>query len=165
MAMIKSIDDVPTCLLTGFECDVSGDWIDYNGHMNVAYYVLAFDLATDHLGRALGIGETYMKERNCSYFALDLNVTYRQEVKAGSRLRFATQLLDVGPKKLLFYHYMFAGEDGYLAASCENLSIHVDMTERRSAPFPEDKALELRALCARHATAGRPDNAGRILKI
>lgn len=165
MPELPTIDAISEVLHQGFEESARSEWIDYNGHMNVAFYVLAFDHATDHFATAVGLDEAYMKARGGSFFALDLNVTYRREVSEGARLRFVTQLLGVGAKKLLFYHYMFAGEEGYLAATCENLSIHVDMETRRSAPFPEDRRAVLMAMHERHASAGRPDNAGRILSI
>lgn len=80
---------------------VRTEWIDYNGHMNVAYYVLAFDHATDAFLDYLGMDEHYRDERRCSVFTAEAHVTYDREVRLGDPLRFTTQLLDWDAKRVL----------------------------------------------------------------
>ena len=70
------------------------EWIDYNGHMNVAYYVLAFDHATDAFLDYLGLDHAYKARANVTTFVADMNVTYVREVVEGDPLRFTTQLLE-----------------------------------------------------------------------
>ena len=82
---------------------VRPEWIDYNGHMNVAYYVLAFDHATETLFETLGIGEDYVRAAKCSLFVVDMHVTYEQELVAGDRLRFETQILGHDQRLHLFH--------------------------------------------------------------
>ncbi len=69
---------------------VRPEWIDYNGHMNVAYYVLAFDLATDSFFDFLGLDEAYRETSGNSTFAVEAHITYQRELAEGDPLRFAT---------------------------------------------------------------------------
>ena len=69
------------------------EWIDWNGHMNVAYYVLVFDHATDAFLDYLGMGQAYRDEQNCSAFVVETHVNYQRELVAGDPMRITTQLL------------------------------------------------------------------------
>lgn len=140
-------------------------WIDYNGHMNLAYYVLIFDHATDALFDAVGIGEAYRQDRNHSLFVVESHVTYDREVEAGDQLRVTTQILDCDSKRLHFFHRMYHATEGYLAATTELLSVHVDMSTRRTAPFPETVQAALDALKLQHEGLSTPEQAGRTIGI
>jgi acyl-CoA thioester hydrolase len=144
---------------------VRPEWIDYNGHMNVAYYVLAFDHATDDLFDALGLGVAYREAADHSTFSLQIQVTYLRELQLGAPIRVTTQLLDHDAKRLHYFHEMYHAEEGYRAATCECLSIHVDLTARRSAPLPADIQARLAALMAAHADLPRPSEVGRTIAI
>ena len=75
---------------------VEPGWIDYNGHMNVAYYVLAFDRATDRMLDLLDVGEAYRRRTEASFFVLESHITYDREVVADDPLRITTQILGSG---------------------------------------------------------------------
>src|SRR5215469_14576417 len=81
-----------------YRAAVAPEWIDYNGHMNVAYYVLAFDRATDLLLDHLGLGEAYRRATNRSLFVLEAHVTYARELRAGDRFEIETRLIDADRK-------------------------------------------------------------------
>jgi acyl-CoA thioesterase FadM len=83
---------------------VKPEWIDYNGHMNVAYYVLAFDKALDNFCDRIDVGAAYVKRTNQSIFTLEMHVHYRQEVLEGDPLRFTFQLLDADEKRMHYRH-------------------------------------------------------------
>src|SRR5689334_23702602 len=87
--------------------EVLPEWVDYNGHMNVAWYVLAFDHATDALLDWLGLGRAYAESENRSVFVLETHVTYEREVTAGDTLRFRTRLIDHDARRLHVFHEMF----------------------------------------------------------
>lgn len=144
---------------------VKPEWIDYNGHMNVAYYVLAFDHATDALFDSLGLDTAYRDRTGFSTFALECHVVYKREVAAGDPLRFEVQMLDFDGR---FFHYvnkMYHDRENYLAASCEWVSCSVDLATRRPAPMrPEIKA-RFQALYDAHRTMPRPPEAGRVMGI
>jgi acyl-CoA thioester hydrolase len=144
---------------------VREEWIDYNGHMNVAYYVLVFDHATDALFDLIDLGQAYMRRAGATLFVLEAHVTYQRELVAGDPLRVTTQLLGVGPKRLHFFHAMHHGERGYLAATSELLAIHVDLSSRRSAPIPAEPMSRLRAIEAGHRSLPRTAEVGRVIGL
>jgi acyl-CoA thioester hydrolase len=144
---------------------VRAEWIDANGHMNLAYYVLAFDHATDALFDRLGIGNGYRRESGHALFVLETHVTYERELREGDPMRFTSQLLGAGDKKLHLFHSMHHAGEGFLAATNEILAIHVDLTQRRARPFPEGARTRLEALAASHARLGRPLQAGRGIAL
>ena len=132
------------------------EWIDYNGHMNVAYYVLAFDQALEHPLDALGLGSE-AAAAGASCFTLESHVRYLRELRLDAPLRVDFQLLDADGKRLHYMQQMFHGEEGYLAASCEEINIFVDMAQRRSAAFPADIAARVEAMRQAHAGLKPPD--------
>ncbi len=141
------------------------DWIDGNGHMNVAYYVLAFDRATDVFYDALGIGWSYVERERKSLFTLAMNVDYVREMVAGEDARIVTRLLDHDHKRIHYFHEMSNARGGWLAATNELVSMHVDMATRRSAPFPEDVVARLAALQSAHGVLPPTAQLGRRLGI
>jgi acyl-CoA thioester hydrolase len=151
--------------LTTRRLSVSPDWIDYNGHMNVGFYGVAFDKATDALLDLLGLGEAYRHASDASMFIVEAHMTYDREVSVGDPLRFETQVLDADEKRLHMFHAMYHETEGYLAATNELMGLHVDLTHRRSAPFPETARAKIEALAREHETLDRPSQSGRIIGI
>lgn len=143
---------------------VRPEWIDYNGHMNVAYYVMAFDHATDGFFDSLGVGAEYCRREGQSLFAVEQRIAYKREVRDGERLVIATQLLGFDEKRLHFFQRM-APEDGdFIAATMESLGVHVDMTARRASAFPEAAHAALERLRTLQADLPRPVEAGRAIR-
>ncbi len=140
-------------------------WIDYNGHMNVAYYVLAFDHATDALFDFLQVGETYRRATGCSFFAVRQNIDYVQEVHAGEMLSFETHFLGCDGKRLHFHHAMYHLQKGYLAATTELLALHVNLAARRAAPIPEDARARAGDLAEAHAILPEPEGLARKIGL
>ena len=154
-----------TSPLTVHEETVRPEWIDYNGHMNVAYYVLAFDHATDRLFDLLDLGVDYVEREHKSVFQVECHVNYLQEVKEGDALKFTIQLLDYDNKRIHFFSSMFHRDEGFLSATAEWLGIHVDLEERRSAELPPASLGRLSELKATHADIPRPPQIGRNIGI
>lgn len=163
MALPES-DDIPAPLAL-FREAVRPEWIDYNGHMNVAFYVLAFDHATDAFFDWLGIGESYLRRNNCSTFTLEAHVTYEREVHVGAPLAFTTRLIDFDAKRIRYIHLMHHAEEGFLAATNELMSLHVDMTHRRSAPLPEAVQALLARVKEAHDRLPPTPQAGRRVSL
>ncbi len=142
---------------------VRPEWIDYNGHMNVGYYQVVFDLAADAFFDFLGLTQDFRKRHGSTTFALECHANFLREVKQGDPLRFEARLLDFDAKRIHFYQEMFHGTEGYLAASQESLSSHVSMATRRTAPFPEELLGKLAAIKATHAVLPRPWQVGHVI--
>lgn len=144
---------------------VRPEWVDYNGHMNVAYYVLIFDHATDAVLDRLDIGSEYRRRTNCSIFVAEAHVTYEREVHEGQEVAVASRLIGVEGNRLIIYHEMtVVGFDG-LVASNEVLCLHVDLAVRRSAPLATDVGERLAAIAAAQASAEQPRRAGRAIAL
>ncbi|MFQ5774057.1 MAG: thioesterase family protein [Kiloniellaceae bacterium] len=140
---------------------VRPDWIDYNGHMNVAYYVLAFDHACDAFLDFIGMDEAYRMRTGGTTFAVECHVTYQREVGEGDPLSFATQLLGFDEKRIHHFYRMYHAEEGFLAATSEWMSLHVDLASRRVAPMASDLIARLAEIFAAHRSLPRPCEAGR----
>jgi len=152
----------PLCLYTGV---VPPEWIDYNGHMNVAYYVLAFDQATDAFMDHLGMGPDYRDRENCSAFVVETHVNYQRELVAGDPMRITTQLLGFDSKRLHYFHRLYHATRGFLSATTELMVIHVDLVERHSAPMPLTVLDRLGAVMAQHIQLPRPLQSGRVIGV
>jgi acyl-CoA thioester hydrolase len=139
------------------------EWIDYNGHMNVAYYVLAFDHATDAFLDYIGLDHAHKEKANVTTFVADMNVTYIREVVEGDPLRFTTQLLEFDDRKFRYFHNMYHAEQGYLAATNELLSLHIDLSTRRVGRMDEGIAGRLQQVFDAHTALPPPPGAGRVL--
>jgi acyl-CoA thioester hydrolase len=133
---------------------VESAWIDCNGHMNVAYYTLAFDRALDRVYDRLGIGPEAVKARGQGPMALQTQIHYLAELLEGEAFHCETLIVDCDHKRCHAMMTMIAEKDGRLAATYETLSLNVDLTARRSAPYPEDVAARLARV--RDAQAGLP---------
>ena len=144
---------------------VRPEWIDYNGHMNVAYYVVAFDYACDAFLDYLGMTDEFRARTGGTTFAAEMHVTYQREIRSGDPLRFTCQLLGYDAKRLHFILQMYHGEEGYLVATSEWMSLYVDLASRRVAPMPEEIGSRLAAVHATHKGLPRPPEAGRVMSL
>jgi acyl-CoA thioester hydrolase len=146
------------------EAEVRADWIDANGHMNLAYYVVVFDHATDAIFDALGMGDAYRETSGHAVFAVETHTLYGQELRLGERVRVATLVLGSDSKRLHLAHEMFHAATGTRAAAQEIMFLHVDLSTRRTAPFPAALRERLEAAARGHAAA-RPDWIGRRISL
>jgi acyl-CoA thioester hydrolase len=151
-----------------FECyegEVLPEWIDANDHMNLAYYTVLFDYATDALLDAIGIGRQYKESTSNGTFVVETHNLYKHELLLGDRVRVSTQILGMDGKRLHLAHEMFMLGDGPRAATQELLYLHVDLATRRVAPFPEAVRQRVAAAAAAHARLPRPDWCGRHIAL
>jgi acyl-CoA thioester hydrolase len=145
----------------GYEGEVRPEWIDTNGHMNLAYYVLMFDFGTDAIYGALGLGPGYQEVTGCGTFAVESHVLYARELLVGERAAVSTLVLGADAKRIHLGHEMIRVADGARAATQEVLLLHVDLGLRRVVPWPEEIRERLAEAASAHATVLRPDWVGR----
>ncbi|MBT3629315.1 MAG: thioesterase-like protein [Rhodospirillaceae bacterium] len=136
---------------------VHPDWIDYNGHMNVAYYLMAADHAMEGFAEKIGVDESYMKATNRSTFALDTRIIYVRELVVGAPLSVTAQLIGYDKKRIHVCLALTHGEEGWLSALSEWVLVHVDLGARRSEPMPEKTLAMLEQIMAAHANLPRPE--------
>jgi acyl-CoA thioester hydrolase len=140
-------------------------WIDYNGHMNMAYYHVLFDRAVDEAFGLVGLGQDYVAERQASFYTAEIHTLYRRELKMHDAVRVTLQLVDYDDKRLHYYLEIHHAAEGWAAATMEALSLHVDMETRKVSPFPYDIAANLAVMKAAHARLARPQALGRVMGI
>lgn len=140
-------------------------WIDYNGHMNMAYYSVLFDTALEQAFSAIGIGEDYARERNLSTMTAEWHVLYKREVTLEDPVRVTVQLIDFDDKRLHVYMEMRHATEFWLAAAAESMNLHVDLGERKVRPFPGDILANIAIMKAAHTGLPRPDGLGRTIGI
>ena len=106
-----------------FKLPVKSEWIDYNKHMQDAYYGLAFSYAVDHFQDCVGFDERYRTQSGCTIYVLEDHKFYLNEVKLGSELKIETNLIDTDKRKFVLYSQMFVNNE--LVATSEMLQAHV----------------------------------------
>ena len=151
--------------LEAFRGKIKPEWIDFNGHMNVGYYVVAFDLGSMAFLDAVGMGYTYPERRGGSTFGLEMHVTYDREIHQDDPFVIYTRVLDCDQKRIHMYHEMRHGTEGWLASTNEIITMHINMAERRTAPFPDDIMTTLNRIREAHAELPIPSGVGRKIGI
>ncbi len=144
---------------------VEPSWIDYNGHLNMAYYNVLIDRAVDEAFELVGLGQDYLTSRNASYFTAEAHVRYVRELSANMAVRVTLQLLSYDAKRLHFYAELLHAGEGWVSATSEQLALHVDMKTRRVAPWPDDILERLAAMKASHASLPMPEAVGRKISM
>jgi acyl-CoA thioester hydrolase len=148
---------------------VQPEWIDYNGHMNVAYYTVGFDSAVDEVYEALGIGPTAAREDRVGPMALQSQVHFTAELLEGQRFDCDVMILDSDAKRVHIFATMWPeGADRAAdrpAATYESLSLNVDLEARRAAPYRPEIAARIAAVTAAHGSLPRPPQVGAVIGI
>ena len=144
---------------------IEPQWIDYNGHLNMAYYNVMFDRAIDELWLKLGIGPAYMKERHGSTFTAECHVRYLREIHLGDPVQVSILLVAADEKRLHTFEELRHASEGWLSATSENMTIHIDMATRKVGPFPPDIRARTQAVVNAHAAVPRPEGIGRKIAM
>ena len=144
---------------------IEPQWIDYNGHLNMAYYNVMFDRAIDEFWLELGIGPAYKKTRNGSTFTAECHLRYLREIRLGDPVQISIHLLVADEKRLHTFEEMRHADDRWLSATSENMTIHVDMGLRKTAPFPPDIREHIASVAKAHANIPRPEGIGRSIAM
>jgi acyl-CoA thioester hydrolase len=144
---------------------VRPEWIDFNGHMNVAYYLLAFDEASETLDAFLGLSPEYRERTNNGTFVGDIHITYLREVRQGDPLRITGRVIACDAKRMHYWLEMFHATEGFLAATAEFMMLHIDMSVRRVAPMAPELVDWVERVRDAHAVLGAPDGLGKVMKV
>jgi len=137
------------------------EWVDFNGHFNIAFYLVAFDKAFDAIYERLGFENDQIQKKGVSTFSTEHHLTYQAEMHEGDPIRIHAWLLDHDDKRFRVFYEMYHATENYLAATDERIDIYVDMKSRRVIPLPASIQDHLRRLKAAQAKLGMPFEAGR----
>ena len=144
---------------------VEKQWIDYNGHLNMAHYNVLFDRAVDEAYELIGIGLDYLRKSNHSTFTAEAHVRYLRELKEADPVRVTFQLLDFDAKRIHYFEQLLHATEGWVSATSENMTLHVDMAAKKVAPFPDGIMRTLARMKKAHAVLPRPEGAGRSITM
>jgi acyl-CoA thioester hydrolase len=147
------------------EAGIEPEWLDYNGHLNMAYYHVIFDRALDRALDAFQVGPGYAPKSPWTVFTVEVHVRYLAEVLPGAALTVGIRALAVDGKRLHTFQELRDAATGRLHATSEQMLIHVGLETRRVAPFPEDARRRLDAWVAAGRDLPKPDGAGRSIAM
>ncbi len=144
---------------------VRAEWVDYNGHLRDAFYMLIFSFATDALIDEIGLPDAVRKARKRSIYTLEAHINYLHEIKEGTPVRVDMRLLGHDAKRLHLYLEMFAGDGAEPVAAGEQMLLHVDTSGPRAVAFDPDIAASVRSLADAHAERPPAKYAGRVIGL
>lgn len=143
---------------------VKPDWIDYNGHLNMAYYNVLFDQGADEVYEQMGFGPDYQATTGNTTYVAEFHLAYVRELHVNDSVTVTFQLVDFDPKRFHSYQEIWH-TDGWLAATGEAMTLHVDQSGPRVAAMPDDILARVSTLARQHATLPRPDRVGASIGI
>ncbi|NBA97906.1 thioesterase family protein [Pseudomonas sp. R5(2019)] len=151
-------------LLT-YQTEVQADWVDYNGHLRDAFYLLIFSYATDAFMDHIGLDSDNRTASGNSLFTLECHLNYLHEVKLGTAVQVRTQILGVDRKRVHLYHSLHIQALDEPVAVSEQMLLHVDLAGPRSVPFSEGVAKRLLEIQAEQVDLPRPEYVGRVMQL
>lgn len=142
----------PATGLTTFEGRVLPEWVDANGHMNVSFYDRVFDAAEHSLFAAFGIHDAFIRRTGFTIFRLDKLIRYQRELMQGDAIAVHSRIVWTDFRRVHAFHELMNVDASYRAATDDALSIHVDLSRRKSAVIVDpDVRQSLERLAAAHA--------------
>ena len=144
--------------------ELEADWIDYNGHLNMAYYNVLFDRGCDGYFEMIGLGPDYVSERNMTFYTAEAHVRYVREIHLGDKVYVTMQVVDYDEKRVHAFASLYH-ESGWLSATSETMSLHIDMSGPKVAPFPDDVMSALKKRAEIDLSQGKPEGVGRKIEI
>ena len=144
---------------------VISEWIDVNGHMNVAYYVLAFDLGVDALWARFGITDEHIRDTRSSTFAVESHVNYLRELKLDEAYIVTAQILAFDAKRIHQFQRMYRAADSQLVATAEWMNLHVNLETRRVEPWPAHILKGIGEIAAKQGDWPYPPQAGQKMCV
>jgi acyl-CoA thioester hydrolase len=138
--------------------DVRDEWIDYNGHLSEAYYVLVLGHATDEVMETVGLGPSYRSSADASLFTVEAHIRYLDQVSAGERLEARSWVIGASGKLLWIWHELYAA--GTLRATEEILGLHVAGDPPAATPFPDDVRARID-----DSLSPPPEHASRAIRV
>jgi acyl-CoA thioester hydrolase len=152
--------------LTTYKTPILADWVDYNGHLRDAFYLLIFSYATDAFMDLIGLDSNDREANGHSLFTLEAHINYLREVKLDEQVEVRTQIVAHDRKRVHVYHSLhWAGADEILAAS-EQMLLHVDLADGpKSAPFNEQSLGKLAELLDMQADQPQPAYIGHVIAL
>jgi len=151
--------------LITYRTPVQEDWVDYNGHLRDAFYLLIFSYATDAFMERIGLDADSRGQSGNSLFTLEAHINYLHEVKLGAEVWVQTQIIGFDHKRLHLYHSLHRARFDEALAASEQMLLHVDLAGPKSTPFNAPSITLLQALDAQQKDLPAAEFAGRIMRL
>ena len=151
--------------LITYRTPVQKDWVDYNGHLRDAFYMLIFSYATDALMERIGLDADSRGQSGNSLFTLEAHINYLHEVKLGSEVWVQTQIIGFDRKRLHLYHTLHRADFEDALAASEQMLLHIDLAGPKSAPFTQKTETALQSLLDSQMDMASPEHVGRVMRF
>jgi acyl-CoA thioesterase FadM len=152
----RKMNDVAAAPLCLHRARVRPEWVDYNRHMNEAYYVLVFGDATDAFYDYIGLDDAFRRREEISIYTVEAHIRYLIEAPEGEALEVATRVLGYDSKRLRLHHSMARARDGAILAVTEISALHVDKRVLKACPFHAEKLARIAAIARAQAAVPAP---------
>lgn len=152
-------------MLTPYRTSVLPEWVDYNGHLRDAFYLLIFSHATDALMDQLGLDEAGRARSGHTLYTLECHLNYLAEVKQGAALEVHTQLLAHDAKRLHIHHDLRRPGETVSLAQSEQMLMNIDSASTRSAPFDPQVLTRVQALAETQRGLPQPACVGCLIAL
>lgn len=156
----SAVADIPAPFVSSVMA-IEPQWIDYNGHLNMAYYNVLFDRAVDEVYELIGVGPSYLARSGNTTMTAEIHVRYLREIHLDTPVRVRFQLIDYDDKRMHYFEELIHAEQGWVSATSENMSLHVNMAAKKVAPWPAEILARFARIKERHAGLPIPDGVGR----
>ena len=144
---------------------IDEDWIDYNGHLNTAWYHRLFDMGADEALDEIDLGPREITDRNKTIFTAQFHIHHQREVFVGSEVYSTLRIIDFDDKRMHYLQELHHADEHWVSATAHTLVLHVDLGRRKVEPWPDDIREKIVALHARHAELPPHPMVGAVLSI
>lgn len=144
---------------------VEKGWIDFNGHMNMAYYHLLFDRGVDDFYPTFGLTRDFIERNKRSTFLAESHIRYVKEVHVDDQVRVSTQVLGLDAKRLHLFNTLIHVNEGYVSATSEDMVLSVDLSVRKVSAWAPEMFAKLQEIQRAHASLPVPEAAGRRISM
>ncbi|MFT7649486.1 MAG: acyl-CoA thioester hydrolase [Candidatus Poriferisodalaceae bacterium] len=144
---------------------VRPQWIDFNGHMNAGYYLVAFDDAISPWMAFVGLDAEHRSEARVTTFSVENHITYERELREATNIGVTTQLLAYDRKRIHAMQLMYNLDEGHLAATNEVMSLHISEDTRRVTEMHDTILTRLGHIWEAHRGLPIPDQVGSLMAV
>ena len=134
------------------------EWTDYNGHMNLSYYILIFDMGAEVILSKFKMGEHSAKTTKRSTMVVETHTTYNQEVKEEDEVDVVLSHFDHDNKRLHYKLEMYDKAKNTLSATTEVLSLYIDLNIRKVAEIEKEKKIIIDEFINKNKSQFKSDN-------
>jgi acyl-CoA thioester hydrolase len=151
--------------MIGWRGAIPQDWVDYNGHLRDAFYLLIFSYAVDGLMDEIGLDAQSREHTGLTLFTLEAHINYLHEVKRGAVMEARIQIMAMDRKRLHLYLTLHPEGEAQVMAASEQMLLQVNLEGPKSAAFTEETKAALERIKATQQDWPAPEYTGRKIGL